>query len=389
MPKTTKIKQDPKKEELKISVAAQKRSSNMNADTESMICVHHGGNALSLNNRNYYKANQGSIFAGLGLVPICKKCLISIYMKYYNDNHKDPLKALFFTCRRIDVKFDLKNAASSLKKINESENQSIDAHIGNYMGQMNGFKTGLGNYNFDGSDELRDDATVEAMLKDMAVKGKLSTIDKRNMSDIKKKVGHDPFEGYGYEDYQLAKMYQELVLYLEDDDLVNDSYKMNIILQIININQQIRHYDICLSLVNNNHSASRDNVGESATYISQKTKLSDTVVKIIKENKWITSDTTGKSKLSGKMKRYKDYGYDEIAVDYSKILTSKPVKAVLDASNESIIKTLNFGDDSAKEVIRLQTETNNNLRNENMKLKEQVREIAIELRDEKKENKKG
>ena len=88
------------------SSAAQKRKDMTVPKGETLTCVHHG-KALSVKNDNFYVVNKGSIFKGLNYIPVCKDCVRKIYANYYHQFGKDYIQALYFTCRKLDVKFDL------------------------------------------------------------------------------------------------------------------------------------------------------------------------------------------------------------------------------------------------------------------------------------------
>jgi hypothetical protein len=176
-------------------------------------------------------------------------------------------------------------------------------------------------------------------------------------------------------------MYQELVSYLEDDELVGEAWKLNVILQIINNNQQIRQIDLYISLLSNNVDNFKENIATLASLNTTKQKLVEANMKIYKENGWITTDTTGRSKLSGMMKKYKDYGFDEIEVNYFDMLMSDAIRKVFDISHQSIIDTLNLDSDEMKQVFVEQRNLIRSKDEEIAKLFEEKRQLAIELRD--------
>lgn len=358
------------------SLAAQKRKDMHTPKGETITCVHHG-KTLSVKNDNFYMVNKGSVFKGLDYIPICKDCIKKMYANYYHQFSKDYIQALYFTCRKLDVKFDLTMCQSSIDRAN-GDGSNI---LGYYFGQMNSLTQNTKPSSFDDSDSITIKESFEDLVQKIQSSGKLDAEDKRNLKDIKKKLGYDPFEGSGYTEFQLGKMYQELVSYLEDDELASEAWKLNVVLQIINNNQQIRQIDMYISLLSNNMENFKDNLATLSSLNATKEKLINANMKIYKENGWITADTTGRSKLSGIMKRYKDYGFDEIEANYFDMMTSAAVKTVFDISHNSIIETLNFDSDTMKELFEEQRKLIREKDEEIAKIFEEKRQLAIELRD--------
>jgi hypothetical protein len=358
------------------STAAKKRKSITKAKGNTLICVHHG-KELSTENDNFYKVNKGSIFKSLDYIPVCKACVKKIYADYYHQMGKDYIQAMYMTCRKLDVKFDLSTCEGAINRAN-GDGSNI---VGHYFSMINSLQQNTHPSSFDDSDKIEMKESFEDLVNKIQSSGKLDAEDKRNLKDIKKKLGYDPFEGSGYTEFQLGKMYQELVSYLEDDELVGEAWKLNVILQIINNNQQIRQIDLYISLLSNNVDNFKENIATLASLNTTKQKLVEANMKIYKENGWITTDTTGRSKLSGMMKKYKDYGFDEIEVNYFDMLMSDAIRKVFDISHQSIIDTLNLDSDEMKQVFVEQRNLIRSKDEEIAKLFEEKRQLAIELRD--------
>lgn len=354
----------------------QKRGLANKASGDVIKCVHHG-KELSVKNDNYYKVNKGSIFKAMEYIPVCKECVKKIYANYYHQFGKDYIQAMYMTCRKLDVKFDLSTCEGAINRAS-GDGSNI---VGNYFSMINGLQQNIHPSSFDDSDQITIKESFEDLVNKIKSSGKLDAEDKRNLKDIKKKLGYDPFEGSGYSEYQLGKMYQELVSYLEDDELVGDAWKLNVILQIIQNNQQIRDTDLFISLLSNNIENFKDNIATLSSMNTTKQKLIDSNMKIYKENGWITSDTTGRSKLSGMMKKYKDYGFDEIEVNYFDMMTSEAIKTIFDISHTSILETLNFESDEIKEMFNEQRKLIREKDDEIAKIFEEKRQLALELRE--------
>lgn len=54
--------------------------------------------------RNYYMS-YSNLYKGIGKIPICIDCIVDLYDKYL-DKYNDEKKAVYYTCRKLDVYFD-------------------------------------------------------------------------------------------------------------------------------------------------------------------------------------------------------------------------------------------------------------------------------------------
>lgn len=363
------------------SVKAQqrKKTGTKQSSTPKIMCVYHGKEIVGTS-ENFYSSNKGGLFKGMEYMPVCKTCARKIYSEYYHDSGKDYIKALFLTCRKLDLKFDLPTAQASIERANGEGSSAF----GWYMQMYGSLKQLTEPSNFDMSDNVEQEGSFEDKVNKIQSSTKLDAEDKRNLKDIKKKLGFDPFEGSGYQEYQLGKMYQELVSYLEDDELASEAWKLNVVLQIIENNQQIRQINLFISLLSNNMSNFEDNMAKLASLNTTKQKLTDANMKIYKENAWITNDTTGRSKLAGMMKKYREYGFDEVEVNYFDMKTSASLKTVYDLSHKSIMDTLHFDSEEMKNIFETQRLLIQEKDNEIAELFEQKRKLAIELVEAKK-----
>lgn len=355
--------------------AQQRKNSKLKSDT--ILCVRHGGNPLSIDNGNFYRSGQDSLYKAIGYIPICKKCIREIFMKYYYDNNSDYLKAIYLMCRKLDIIYETNSAEGAFKKCKGN----IESVFGSYIGIVgSGLREGKHNLNFDASEYVEDNQTsIDIKVNQIRNEYKFTEDDLRNMEDVAKKLGYDPFKSSGYSEYDLGQLYSELVTYLEDDDLATDAYKLNIVLQIINGNHQIRQMDLYLSLLNSGLGDFENNASKISTLYVNREKLIKMNNATKRENTWLTLDTSGKNKLGGLLKKYRNYGYDEIQPNYFDMATCESVKKVIDLSHQSIMDTLNFGDDEAKDILLMQRNLIAEKDGEIAKIHEEKKKLAIEL----------
>jgi len=354
----------------------QQKKKKLDGDSEKITCVKHGGRALSLKNNNFYKANSGSVFAGLGHIPICSSCVKEMFLKYYYDNNSDYIKATYYTCRRMDIVFNMSTCEGAFKKAKGKP----EVIIGYYIGNLNSLNTKISC--FDDSEFIEEGKEgLDMKIKKLHDNYQLDESQMQHGEDIIRKLGYDPFAGSGYDDFQLGQLYTELVSYLEDDELMNDSYKLGVVMDMINDSHQIRQIDLYISMLNSGLGGFKDNASLISTLMTQKKGLADSKNKRYEKNKWLAVDTTGRSKLAGMMKKYREYGFDEIDVNYFDILTSEAVKTVVDLSHKSIITMLDWSSEEEKEVFTIQRQLIDSKDGEIAKLNEEKLQLARELVD--------
>lgn len=364
------------------SSAAQKRN-KANNDSEKIFCVCHGNDLVA---SNFYRAHPSSVWRkniidDIPYIGICKTCVKEIYMNYLNINNNDQVKALYYTCRRMDVKFDLRNAEAAVLKSTKKDGTEV---VGNYFGMLNSLPQNTTEGNFDASDifHVNESESMEDIYNKTRESVKLDSSDKKMIKEILKRIGYNPFANYKYEDYDLKQLYTDLMPYLEDDEIISDGYKLPIIIQIINNNHQIRTIDLYISIVNSNIKDFTDNMSTISTLTAQKQKLIQANVSLIDKNKWLnTQGVTNKNKLSGMMKYMRELQFEDALPNYFDDLTSEATKTVLDISNRSIIDSINFGENDEKELFQIQRELIFIKDEEIMQLKEQLKSTAKELVD--------
>lgn len=377
-----------KKEKLP-SIAAQKRKNKTTgANRDKLLCTLHGKEIVT---ENFYKAHPDSIWKsytaeGQAYIGVCKDCCRTLFTKYFTLNNNDPIKAMYFTCRRMDVKFDYANAESAYQRVISDGKEAVGM-LGYYFGQLNSLHQNTADGNFDASDNIGNSEPegIEQTISRMKENVKLTSEDKRVQKEIKKRIGFDPFSNYQYNDYDLRQLYMDLLPYLEDDDIIGDGYKLSVILQLINTNHQIRMIDLYISIVNSSYKDFTENMSTISTLTTQKQKLIASNISLVDKNKWLNSQgATARNKLSAMLKYYRELEFEDAFQNYFDELTSEATKTVVDISNRSIQETIHFGENDQKELFQIQRELIQSKDAEIISLREEMRKLAQEFIDYKK-----
>lgn len=344
------------------------------------------GSSLSVANGNFYLVSDKSIFKankdekGKNILPFCKSCIKErIYIPYLHDT-KDYQRATYLTCRKLDIMYTPELATMALSRAKGDTAKAI-GYVFGLLGSLTQYSTVL--HNFDDSEHLIDEGGFEDKVSSIRSGAKLEADAKRARRDIVKKIGYDPFSNSGLSDYELNFVYNDLVGFLSmDDDLATDSYKLNVVLQLVNTNQQVRVLDLYLSVLNNSIEGFKDNMAIISTFIEQKRKLVDSYTKIYKENKsWLGASAGNRSKLSHMFKQYREYGFSEIEVNYFDILTAEATKTVMDLSHKSILDRINFGTEEEKEIFETQRKLIKEKDLEIAQIFEEKKDLALELQE--------
>jgi hypothetical protein len=140
---------------------------------------------------------------------------------------------------------------------------------------------------------------------------------------------------------------------------------------------QVKMLDFYLSGINNNPETFLANMTVISQIGNQRGKLIDSITKVYKENKWLTTEnSSSKTKLSGMMRAYRELEITDS--NYFDMLTSESVKTIMDLSNKSILEQLRFSEADENELFRFQRELIDAKDKEILELKNKVYDISHE-----------
>ena len=204
---------------------------------------------------------------------------------------------------------------------------------------------------------------------------KWSEQDLQNKKYAIEVVGYDPFEDYPEESRKF--LFNQLSPYLEDDNNVDDTYKLSQILQIIKNNNQIDICDKKMSILDPLKDA------DSVKVLNEiKNKLVQSNDKIAKENeisvKNRSNKDAGKSTLTYLMRDLRQKDFDKAEADYYDQLRSPGTRWAVDMSITSIKQNGMFDENDKKEVYEMQLDLIDNLNQQLDEAKEKIRLLTKE-----------
>lgn len=200
--------------------------------------------------------------------------------------------------------------------------------------------------------------------------------DTKNMEYAIEVVGYDPFEDYPEENRRF--LFNSLSPYLEDDDNVEDAYKLSQIIQIVDNNNQIR---ICNKRIANLDPV-KDNE-EIKTLQSIKKDLVQSNDKIAKENeisvKNRSNKDAGKSTLTYLMRDLREKDFDKAEADYYDQLRGEGTQWAISVSQKAMLDHCVFDENDKKEIYEHNLKITNELYKELDDKKEEVRQLLKKI----------
>ena len=205
---------------------------------------------------------------------------------------------------------------------------------------------------------------------------KWSEQDLQNKKYAIEVIGYDPFEDYPDENRKF--LFNSLSPYLEDDDNVEDAYKLSQILQIIKNNFQIDTCDKKMSQLD----PLRDS--DSIKTLSDiKNKLVQSNDKIAKENeisvKNRSNKDAGKSTLTYLMRDLREKDFDKAEADYYDQLKSVGTRWAVEISQKAMLDHCIFDENDKKEIYETQLKMIDELNQELDDKKEEIRLLLIKI----------
>lgn len=211
-------------------------------------------------------------------------------------------------------------------------------------------------------------------IEEAETKIRWSKVDKQNRDYVIEAIGYDPFLDYPEEDRRF--LFNQMLPYLEDDDNIEDAFKLSQILQIVNNNKQIHVCDKKIAILDPLKDAN-----DIKTLNSIKKDLVISNDKIAKENeisvKNRSNKDVGKSTLTYLMRDLRERDFDRAEADYYDQLRGEGTQWAISVSQKAILDHCLFDENDKKEVYETQLKLINDLYKELDDKKEQIRQLLM------------
>ena len=333
-------------------------------------CVYHGS---FLREDSFYLSMPSSLYRGIGRIPVCKSCMEKILDELYAE-YKDERLAVFHLCRKLDIPFD-SNFYNGATKGSENPWQTFSY----YMRQINSFGRKQTTGGFDSGEDIRITQKQKEQKHVTEAQNFLTEDDKTNKYQVIKILGSDPFVGMSEEDQK--RLYNDLINYLHDENVVEDQFLLSQIVQVVINNNQIREIDKTLSDLMRNSTDIKANSGKINALNSMKKDLVSNNNKIAKDNGLNSGKMGGKSTLTETIQKLTALDFEEAEISFYDQKLNRGMQRASDISHKSVMEFLQIDDADVRDMLLDQRQLLQSYQNENLVKDEKIRILGNMVRE--------
>ena len=305
-------------------------------------------------------------------VHLCKDCVADRFEEFVTV-YKDERIAVLMICSILNLYF---NEELYIKTKSDKSNFVI----GDYVRTLNANK----NIKKTFSDTLSELLQEEGSLID--TNASLDNIENRALTpeEIEAKnsvisvINYDPWVNYPLSDRKY--LFRELVKYFDDDEVSEDAYKLTVIIQIVQMNNQVRKYNEQLAVLD--PLKDMEKIKNLNAAISSAVQNID---KLAKENeisvKNRSNKEVGKNTLTFLMKKLRTLDFEKAEADYYDQLKSSGTQWALDMSVKAISENAYFNENDWRDIGDIRREIVDKLQKENDDLKEDKRILTQKIQE--------
>lgn len=305
-------------------------------------------------------------------VHLCKDCVADRFEEF-TAVYKDERIAVLMICSMLNLYF---NEEIYIK----TKSDKSAFVIGDYIKRLNNNKSIKKTF----SDTLSELLQEEGSLID--TNNSVDNIENRALTpeEIEAKnaiisvINYDPWINYPLSDRKY--LFRELIKYFDDDEIAEDAYKLTVIIQIVESNNQVRKYNEQLALLN--PLKDMEKIKSLNAAISSSVQNID---KLAKENeisvKNRSNKEVGKNTLTFLMKKLRELNFEKAEVDYYDQLKSPGTQWAMDMSFKALSENAFFTENDWKDIGGYRRELVDKLYKENDELREEKRQLHIEIQN--------
>lgn len=319
----------------------------------------------------FFKVIQNSLYNGNdGFSNICTYCCDDFFARM-REKYQDEKIALLVTCAEMGWFFSEKTYMQMKEK------NSGDIRLGDYIKRLNLSQ----NKNLTFVDYVMASINSEQFLRskqeaDEMMEENWTDEERKNVDTVIEVIGYDPFAGYQSSDRRY--LFGELVKYLDDEEVVDDNYKLSQIIQIVNNNNQIRQYDLIIAQLK-----PLTDSKDIQVLNEMKGKLVQSNDKIAKENEISVKNRSnkdiGKSTLTYLMRDLREKDFDRAEADYYDQLKSAGTRWAAEVSMNAIQKNTFFDENDMREINDIKRQMVVELQEKVDDLIEEKRQLLVEI----------
>ena len=319
----------------------------------------------------FFKVIQNSLYNGNdGFSNICTYCCDDFFARM-REKYQDEKIALLVTCAEMGWFFSEKTYMQMKEK------NSGDIRLGDYIKRLNLSQ----NKNLTFVDYVMSSINSEQFLRskqeaDEMMEENWTDEERKNVETVIEVIGYDPFAGYQSSDRRY--LFGELVKYLDDEEVVDDNYKLSQIIQIVNNNNQIRQYDLLIAQLK-----PLTDSKDIQVLNEMKGKLVQSNDKIAKENEISVKNRSnkdiGKATLTYLMRDLREKDFDRAEANYYDQLKSEGSRWAAEVSMNAIQKNTFFDENDMREIDGIKRQMVVDLQEKVDDLMEEKRQLLVEI----------
>lgn len=206
--------------------------------------------------------------------------------------------------------------------------------------------------------------------------------DKQNMKYIISKLGYDPFEDVGLDEFDRKYCFNLLSGYFDTPGILEDGHKKQCVIEITMSYCQCRKIT---DELNTELAKSDSNEKRITSLTNAKSSLLSSIATIAKDNNissnYNKNSNQGQDSISSMMKEMEKNGFQEIQVNLFDIKTSEAFKQIDDISNQNIANQLTLDNNEYSDIVKEQRDMIKNFEAELDQLREENRNLKNKVID--------
>lgn len=320
--------------------------------------------------RGDFYATDNPIYK-LGITPICKDCARDLS---FNDAGIVTESSIKLALESLDKPFMQSVFDATMKSLGKDK-RNINNILGLYIRRL---PKGV---RWRDSDDIKYNGS-KFEIKEREVSADVTEMYHINKREVIRMLGYDPFTNEPDDEKPLlyAKMSD-----MCDESTLEDSYKLNVVIEIIKTSAQIERLNNAIAAATQNVSYIMDHIVEFKALTEAKQKLVKNMNDLAKDNGISLINSTNKSKgagtLSGIIKKLKEMDLRAAEENLFDTGTCDGMKQVAEISNSSILKQIALDENDYTEMLEEQRKLIITYQQQLDEAQEELRLLKIENRD--------
>ena len=334
-----------------------------------LFCLIHPNGITELAESQFYVVKGESIFSQAGKILMCKNCCSRLYQRYYTET-QDPKLSMYYTCRKMDIAFINRVYESSMEESRGDWTRVLGMYMKNYssLGAQNGW-----NYSFDNSESCDITADEADEIFDRSESSnKLTKDEKQAKKDVVLALDEDPFEAFPIQDQKY--LYKKLLEYFKDEEILEDTYKVSQIIQLVVNNNQIRIFSNELGRLSLQPLDNMDKIKSLNNIIKDIVMNNDKIAKengISEKNK--KNQSAGGNTLGSLMKTMRNLNFEEAEQNFYDMKKAYGMQQAEIKSLQNIKEQIIFDEQDVDDMVNYQREMIRELQGKLMDKDEEIR----------------